>query len=70
MVRGVHQSLAVANKALFQNCLVVMQPKLMLLDLPSAHNIIKHLHNEFVCWMGELEVEIKVLSTIHRKEDY
>ena len=39
-----------------------MQPKSILLDLPSTHDIVTHLHNEFVCWMGKLEVEIKVHS--------
>ena len=39
-----------------------MRPKSILLDLPSTHDIVTHLHNEFVCWIGKPKVAIKVLS--------
>jgi len=43
-----------------------MRPKSTLLDLPSTHDVVNHLHNEFVHWMGKLEAEIKVLNILHR----
>jgi len=39
-----------------------MQPKSVSLDLLSSHDVMTHLHNEFVCWVGKLEAEIKVLA--------
>jgi hypothetical protein len=42
-----------------------MRPKSTLLDLPSTHDVVNHLHNEFVRWMGKLETEIKVLNIHH-----
>jgi len=55
---------------MFQNCLVVMRPKLTLLDLPSMHDVVGHLHNEFVHWLDRLEVEIKVCDDFHGIEHY
>jgi len=60
----------VANKAMFQNCLVAMRPKSMLSDLPSTHDVVTHLHNEFVHWMGELEAEIDIVNIFHGIETY
>jgi len=65
-----NQSLAVANGATFRNCLVAMRPKSTLLDLPSTHDVVNHLHNEFVRWLSELQAEIKVVSTVHGTEHY
>ena len=39
-----------------------MQPKSVSLDLPSSHDVMTHLHNEVVRWVGKLEAEIKVLA--------
>jgi hypothetical protein len=53
------------KKTTFQNCLVAMRPKSTLLDLPTAHNVTNHLHNEFVSWLGKLKANIKVISAIY-----
>ncbi|KAM6504371.1 hypothetical protein JOM56_001314 [Amanita muscaria] len=42
------QSLAVANKAVFRNCLVAMRPKTRTKELPSTHEVKTYIHNEFV----------------------
>ncbi|RDB23356.1 Zinc finger BED domain-containing protein DAYSLEEPER [Hypsizygus marmoreus] len=42
------QAISLADKASFRNCLVVMRPKSTTKDLPSAHDVNTHLHNEFV----------------------
>jgi len=47
-----------------------MQPKSILLDLPSTHNVVNHLHNKFVHWVCRLEVEIKVVNIFHGIECY
>ena len=47
-----------------------MQPKSILLDLPSTHDVVNHLHNEFVRWVCRLEVEIKVVNIFHGIECY
>ncbi|KAF8232230.1 hypothetical protein L208DRAFT_1273067, partial [Tricholoma matsutake] len=54
------QSLSVANKTTFHNCLVVMRPKSILQDLPTTHDVTSHLHNEFVKWLTQLKNDIKV----------
>ncbi|KAF8495282.1 hypothetical protein F5888DRAFT_1590632, partial [Russula emetica] len=41
------QALAVANKAMFRNCLVAMRPKAKTLDLPSTHDVTKYIHNKW-----------------------
>jgi len=40
----------------------------MLSDLPSMHDVVIQLHNEFICWMGELEADINVLEIFHHLE--
>ena len=47
---------------MFWNCLVAMWPKSVSLDLLSSHDVMTHLHNKFIHWMGKLEAEIKVLA--------
>ena len=47
-----------------------MRPKSTLSDLPSTHDVVSHLHNEFVRWMGELEAEINVVNNFHGIETY
>ncbi|KAF8232504.1 hypothetical protein L208DRAFT_1271735, partial [Tricholoma matsutake] len=42
------QSLAVVNKTTFQNCLVTMRPRTISPELPMTHDVLNHLHNEFV----------------------
>ncbi|KAF8478745.1 hypothetical protein DFH94DRAFT_619600, partial [Russula ochroleuca] len=58
------QSLAVANKATFCNCLVAMRPKTIKADLPTTYNVMSHLHNEFVGWLQQLKADIEVLESI------
>ena len=52
------QSLLVANKATFQNCLVAMRPKLTTADLPLTHDISTYIHNAFVKFLDELKGQI------------
>ena len=52
--------LAVADKAVFCNCLVAMRPKAGWQDIPSTHNIATYIHNEFVKWLKELKDKIQV----------
>jgi hypothetical protein len=47
-------SLALVDKAVFQNCLVVMRPKTLKMDLPSTHDVSIYLHNQYV---GRLKAE-------------
>jgi hypothetical protein len=54
-------SLAVANKAVFRNCLVVMRLKTTKADVLTTHDIMSHLYNECVRWLQELKADIKVL---------
>jgi len=37
-----------------------MRPKARLQDLPTTHNIVNHLHNEFVRWLAQLKEDIDV----------
>ncbi|KAF8236928.1 hypothetical protein L208DRAFT_1217724, partial [Tricholoma matsutake] len=55
-----NQSLSVANKMTFQNCLVTMRLKSMLQDLPTTHDIVNHLHNKFVKWLAQLKEDIDI----------
>jgi hypothetical protein len=54
------QSLAVADKPLFRNCLVAMRPKSTLKDLPTTHDVKKYIHNRFVDRLEELKQDILV----------
>jgi len=60
MLMWVYKALAVADKQMFQNCLVAMRPKATRLDLPTTFDIGKHLHNEFIGWLTELKRDITV----------
>ena len=53
------QSLAVTNKAMFRNCLVMMRPKTVTADLPTTHTISDYIHNQFVAQLVKLKTEIK-----------
>ncbi|KAF8220039.1 hypothetical protein L208DRAFT_1127592, partial [Tricholoma matsutake] len=54
------QSLAVANKASFHNCLVSMRPKSITKDIPSTHNVTTYIHNQFVKQLEELKGDILI----------
>ncbi|KAG9310553.1 hypothetical protein JVU11DRAFT_9102 [Chiua virens] len=57
------QSLAVADKAAFRNCLVAMQPNATKADIPSTHDVSTFVHNEFINFIKQLKVEIQLPST-------
>jgi hypothetical protein len=54
------QSLAVANKATFRNCLVAMRPAAMKADIPSTHDITTYIHNAFLDFFVQLKSDIQV----------
>ncbi|KAF8237002.1 hypothetical protein L208DRAFT_1250077, partial [Tricholoma matsutake] len=54
------QSLSVAAKTTFCNCLVAMHLKSNSQDLPTTHDVASHLHNEFVKWLAQLKNNIEV----------
>ena len=37
-----------------------MRPKSTLTDLPTTHDVITHLHNEFVKWLAQLKKDVEV----------
>ena len=37
-----------------------MRPKSALQDLPTTHDVVNHLHNEFVKWVGQLKKDVEV----------
>jgi hypothetical protein len=44
-----------------------MRPKTTLADLPTTHDIMSHLHNEFVGWLEEMKADIEVSEPIASK---
>ncbi len=64
MLTLLDQALALAEKPVFRNCLVVMRPKTTRKDLPSRHDIEVYIHNEFVDWLKTLKSEILVSKKI------
>jgi hypothetical protein len=54
------QALALVEKPVFRNCLIAMRPKTTKKDLPSTHDLVVHIHNEFVAWMKKLKDDILV----------
>ena len=62
------QSLAVANKASFRNCLVSMRPKSITKDIPSTHNVATYIHNQFVERLKELKGDILVSWSIRYEQ--
>ncbi|KAF8487800.1 hypothetical protein F5888DRAFT_1624187, partial [Russula emetica] len=58
------KALAVANKAVFCNCLIAMRPKAKTLNLPSMHNVTKYIHNKCIKWLTELKVKIHVSGAL------
>ena len=57
-----NQSLAVADKVSFRNCLVSMRPSATKTDLPSTHNVTVYLHNAFATFLKKIQEEIKVIQ--------
>ncbi|KAF5378846.1 hypothetical protein D9615_006888 [Tricholomella constricta] len=53
------QAFALANKAVFRNCLVAMRPKTQSHELPSSYDISKHISNEYAKWIEKLNGEIE-----------
>ena len=54
------QALTIANKATFRNCLIVIRPKTLCVDLPSTHKVMTYIHNKFIVWLKELKNDIEV----------
>ncbi|KAF9226197.1 hypothetical protein BS17DRAFT_697756, partial [Gyrodon lividus] len=54
------QSLAVASKSTFQNCLVAMKPTAENADLPSMHDVSTYIHNSFIEFLGTLKSDLQV----------
>ena len=52
--------LALADKAVFHNCLIVMRLQAICNDLPSTHDVETYIHNQFVNWLKQLKREILV----------
>ena len=63
-VYNVFQSLLIANKTTFHNCLVAMCPQSSGNDLPSTHEISTYIHNAFIRFIDNLKTQIQV-STSH-----
>jgi len=59
------QSLAVADKVSFENCLVSMWPSATKADLPSTHDITAFIHNSFVSFLKKIKEETKVMSSVY-----
>ncbi len=64
LIGSVLKSLAVAKKTHFRNCLVSMRPNAVNEDLPTTHDIMTYVHNEFISFMQRLKVKIKVFMPI------
>ena len=54
------QSLALASKAAFRNCLVAMQPKSIVKDFPSTYEVTVYIHNQFAMHLKKLKEDILV----------
>lgn len=54
------QSLALASKAAFRNCLVAMRPKSIGKDIPSTHEVTVYIHNQFATHLKKLKEDILV----------
>lgn len=52
-------SFATANNLFFQNTLVAMRPLTKLKELPSTHQVMNYLHNEFIRIMKEKATKIE-----------
>jgi hypothetical protein len=54
------QALMLADNASFRNCLVAMRPQTKASELPSAHDIKVHIHNQFVLHLEDVKKQIQV----------
>lgn len=54
------QSLCVADKASFHNCLVAMRPNATKAILPSTHDVTTYIHNAFSAFINSLRDELQV----------
>ncbi|KAF8545727.1 hypothetical protein OG21DRAFT_1428745, partial [Imleria badia] len=59
------QSLAVADNAVFRNCLVAMQPVATKSDLPTMHDVCMFIHNSFVDFLEWLKADIQVFLLVY-----
>ena len=59
-----YQTLALAKKPVFCNCLVAMRPKTTQKDLPSRHNVEVYIHNKFVDCLKMLKSDILVSNAL------
>ncbi|KAG2352169.1 hypothetical protein BDR07DRAFT_1314957 [Suillus spraguei] len=59
------QSLVVANKTTFRNCLVAMHPASTTAELPSTHDIKTYIHNAFIKLIESVKADIQVSFFIH-----
>ena len=59
------QSLLMANKATFRNCLIAMRPKSTAADLPLTHDVSTYIHNTFVKFLDKLKGWIQVIIIYH-----
>ena len=64
------QSLIMANKTLFRNCLVAMRPSSMSANLPSKHDVCTYIHNEFIDFFNDIKARINVSDKIFMKSAY
>ncbi|KAF8890902.1 hypothetical protein BD779DRAFT_1395385, partial [Infundibulicybe gibba] len=53
------QSLVLADKVLFRNCLVATRPAAVNADIPTTHGVRTHLHNAFVHHLTTLKEAIQ-----------
>ncbi|KAG1810927.1 uncharacterized protein BJ212DRAFT_1302242 [Suillus subaureus] len=55
-----NQSLVVADKPAFRNCLVAMQLNAILADIPSTHDVSAYIHNAFIEFIKGLKVQMQM----------
>ena len=67
---AVLQSLIMANKTLFRNCLVAMCPSSTSANLPSKHDVCTYIHNEFIDFFNDIKARINVSDKISMKSTY
>jgi hypothetical protein len=37
-----------------------MRPKTLCVDVPNTHKVTIYIHNQFIAWLKELEIDIEV----------
>ncbi|KAF8622594.1 hypothetical protein AX15_006893 [Amanita polypyramis BW_CC] len=53
------QAFALVSKAVFRNCLTMMWPKTKTKELPSAHDVVIYIQNEFIRFMDQIKQVIQ-----------